>query len=174
MRITTKKGDKGKTSLYPRGMVTKDNPRIELVGVLDELNAFLGVSRCLLRNKAVRQAVEAAQEDLFLCGTEAVTPASSLKKLKKRIGDLEIGRLESFITSFENKPSLKKLCFSIPGETLVSSSLDVARTICRRAERRAVTLSRRGRLKNPRLLIFLNRLSDLLFLLARSCEQKGR
>jgi cob(I)alamin adenosyltransferase len=171
MRIATKKGDKGLTSLYPAGRVAKDDPRIELVGALDELNAFLGISRSLLKNKAVRKNILGVQSDLFILGTEAVTPAPSLGKLKKRISAADVARLDAVMERFEKKPALKKLCFSIPGQSLVSSSLDVARTICRRAERRAVTLSRRGRLKNPQFLVYLNRLSDFLYLLARSCER---
>lgn len=170
MRITTKKGDGGQTSLYPCGIVAKDHPRIELVGALDELGSFLGMARCLIHEKAVSDCVRAVQKDLFLLGAEAATSGASLKKLKKRIGVREIKRLESYIGRLEAKPPLKKLCFNISGKTLVSSSLDVARTIARRAERRAVTLTRKGSLENPSLLVYLNRLSDFLYLLARSCE----
>ncbi len=172
MSITTKKGDGGKTSLYPRGVVAKDHPRIELVGALDELNSFLGMARCLIKERAVSNAIKAVQEELFFLGAEAVTSIACLKKLKKRIGAQEIKRLESCIGRLEEKSPLKKLCFSVPGKTLVSSSLDAARTIARRAERRAVTLMRKGSLKNPSFLVYLNRLSDFLYLLARSCEGK--
>lgn len=172
MRIATKKGDQGKTALYPRGTVAKDSPRIELVGALDELNAFLGVSRCLLKDKMIRQDVKVIQRDLFLLGAEAVTSVVFLKKLKKRIGVPEVDRLESMIAALEKRLSAKKFCFSVPGGTLVSGSLDVARTICRRAERRAVGLSRKKLLKNPQFLIYLNRLSDVLFLLARARKNK--
>ncbi len=172
MTIVTKKGDRGETSLYPAGRVSKDHPRMELVGALDELNAFLGVSKCLIKDAALHASIESVQQDLFLLGAEAVTPPAFLKKLKKKIASSHIRRLERCIGRLEKRRSGGSLCFSIPGKTLVSSSLDVSRTITRRAERRAVSLRRQGKISNPLFLVYLNRLSDFLYLLARSCDVK--
>jgi len=170
MSIVTKKGDAGKTSLYLGGRVSKDDPRIELIGTLDEVSSFLGASKGLSRHPKVRRMIDAVQKDLFFLGTEAATPVSAIRKLRKRISRVEIKRLEAWIAGFEAGPS-SKFSFVLPGENFISSSLDVARALARRAERRATTLLRKGVLKNSSFLVYLNRLSDLLYLLARFCEK---
>jgi len=95
-----------------------------------------------------------------------------IKRLKKKISVREIKRLEKDIEALEAKRVVKVLCFSLAGKNLVSSCLDVSRTICRRAERRGASLAKKKSLKNSSLLTYLNRLSDLLYLLARRCENK--
>ncbi len=170
MGIVTKKGDKGKTSLYFGGMVSKDHPRVELCGALDELSSFLGVAKSLLKDKQSRAWIEAVQKDIVMIAAEVATLPAFLAKLKKRVQKKDAGRLECQIAVLESRSKKKNFCFSLPGSCLVSSCLDVARTIARRAERRTVSLLKKKQLKNKDVLIYLNRLSDLLYLLARKSE----
>jgi cob(I)alamin adenosyltransferase len=170
--IVTKKGDKGKTSLFLGGIVSKDNPRVEVNGALDELSCFLGMAKCLIRKRPVQKSLEAVQKDLIVINAEVATSPRFLKKLKKRIGKREVARLEKDIEGLEAKEPIKNFCFSLSGKNLVSSCLDVSRTIARRTERRTVTLSKKNLLKNPLILVYLNRLSDLLYLLARRSEKR--
>ncbi len=172
MSIMTKKGDKGRTSLFLGGMVAKDNPRVELEGVLDELCSFMGMSKSLVRDKQIKSRLEELQKDLFVIGAEVATLTTHLSKLSRRIDEGDNERLEKLIEKIESKRRPSERCFVLPGENLVSSVLDVGRTIARRAERRAVTLTKKNILKNPFILIYLNRLSDLLYLLARKCEKE--
>jgi cob(I)alamin adenosyltransferase len=102
-------------------------------------------------------------------GTEVATVARCLSRLRRRIHTKDIRRLEACIESLE-KRKRKNLCFSIPGKCLVSGCLDVARTIARRAERRVVSLAKKKQLNNKEILVYLNRLSDFLYLLARKSE----
>ena len=172
MSIVTKKGDQGKTSLLYGDVVSKDSPRIELNGALDELSSFLGMSKCLIKDKFTKKCLEQIQKDLMAVSAEVATPVRFIKRLKKKISVREIKRLEKDIEALEAKRVVKVLCFSLAGKNLVSSCLDVSRTICRRAERRGASLAKKKSLKNSSLLTYLNRLSDLLYLLARRCENK--
>lgn len=169
MGIVTKKGDKGRTSLFLGGIVSKDHPRVELCGTLDELSSFLGISRSLIKTRGIGACLEAIQKDLLVIGAEVATARKFVGILKKRIKSQDTRRLEGFIEGLEEGKK-KNVCFSISGKTLVASSLDVARTIARRAERRAVSLAKKNQLQNKEILAYLNRLSDLLYLLARKSE----
>lgn len=169
MGIVTKKGDQGKTSLFMGGIVSKDHPRVELCGALDELSSFLGVSKSLIKDKPVSRRLDAVQKDLLVIGAEIATGTKFVKVLKKRITKKDPDRLEEWIRSLEASGK-KNFCFSVPGKSLVASCLDVSRTIARRAERRAVSLSKKRLLLNKDILVYLNRLSDLLYLLARKSE----
>jgi cob(I)alamin adenosyltransferase len=172
MSIVTKKGDQGKTSLLYGDVVSKDSPRVELNGALDELSSFLGMSKCLIKDRFAKKCLQQIQKDLMVVAAEVATPVRFIKKLKKKISVHEIKRLEKNIEIMEAKRAVKAFCFSLAGENLVSSCLDVSRTICRRAERRVTSLAKKKSLKNNSLLIYLNRLSDLLYLLARRCENE--
>ena len=174
MRIITKTGDDGQTSLFYSGRVKKSCLKVEVLGALDELNSFLGLSKSLLKDRAVKRLIDRVQRDLFTIGSEIACGKTSLYKLKKRIEPKNIKSLESFAEKTEKKCKFKKCPFVLPGENTLSSTLDVARTVARRAERRIVALKNRGMLKNKYILIYLNRLSDLLYLLARSCETRGK
>ena len=169
MSIVTKKGDKGTTSLFLGGIVPKDHPRVELCGTLDELSSFLGVSKSLIKTRDIRDCLEAIQKDLLVIGAEVATARKFVGILKKRMDAKAAKRLENCIENLE-KAKTRDFCFSLPGKTLVASSLDVARTIARRAERRAVSLLKKKHLQNREILVYLNRLSDLLYLLARKSE----
>jgi len=167
MSIVTKKGDKGKTSLYQGKIVSKDHLRIEACGSLDELTSYLGLVKSMVREKNIVNLIELIQKDLFILATEIVTELKSLAKLKKRIDSSFIGYLNKAILEIEEKKDLEIKGFKLPGKSSISSVLDIARTITRRVERRSVTLARKKLLKNKHILIYLNRLSDLLYLLAR-------
>ena len=174
MSIVTKKGDKGMTSLYRGGQVSKDNIRVEAYGTLDELCAFLGLSRSLIKERKTGHLIQSIQQDLFVVGAEIATKSSFISKLERKIDKRDTDCLGEAIAALEKKSTFKECCFYLPGENLIASTLDIARTVARRAERRVVTLKRRGLLLNPFIIIYLNRLSDLLYLLARSYEKKHR
>lgn len=167
MSIITKKGDKGITSLCYGVKASKDNPSIEACGVLDELCSFLGLSKNLIKEQNNKKLIESIQKDLFVIGAEFATKFQHINKLKKRIDKSYIERLEKFIWDLEKKNKLKTRSFCLPGENLASSVLDISRAIARRAERLSVTLRKKKILLNGDILIYLNRLSDLLYLLAR-------
>lgn len=171
MGIVTKKGDKGKTSLFAGGFVDKDHVIVEACGTLDELCSFLGMAKSFLKNRSAKNILEDIQNDLFIVGAEVSCKAGLAGRLKKRMNSVYVARLDKIIGKLEKKNQLRKI-FCLPGENSLSGVLDVARTIARRAERRVVTLSKKRMLKNPHILVYLNRLSDLLYLLARSCATK--
>ena len=171
MPITTKTGDNGKTSLLYGSRVRKDNLRIEICGILDELNSFLGLAKSLLKDKALKKLINKVQGELFVIGGEVAAGKSS-SKLRRKIGQKNIKGLELFIEKLEKKRKLKEHTFVLPGGSTISAILDVARAIARRAERRIATLRNKGMLKNRHILIYLNRLSDLLYLTARRLARK--
>lgn len=172
MSIVTKKGDGGKTSLFLGGVVAKDDPRVEFDGILDELCSFLGVAKSLIKDKSLKRCIESLQKDLFIIGAEAATITSRLPHLSRRMECVDYRRLEVLIDGLERRRKPSERCFVLPGHNLSSSVLDVCRTLTRRAERRAVTLTKKNILVNPHILIYLNRMSDLLYLAARRCEKK--
>jgi len=167
MSIVTKKGDKGVTSLCYGVRVSKDDIRVHTFGTLDELCSSLGLSKSLIKGQKHKKLIESIQKDLFVICTELATEAKSFSKLKKRIDKTYVNRLEVAIRNLEKNKPLNRNCFCLPGENQVSSTLDISRAITRRGERLAVTLKRKGILFNDGILIYLNRLSDLLYLLAR-------
>jgi len=173
MSITTKSGDKGKTSLYRGKRVAKDHLRIEICGNLDELNSYLGLSKSLAKSKKIKKILSSVQKDLFIIGSEIATEIKFINKLKQRIDNKFVKGLEKIIDQLEKKSSLATFCFQLPGRDVSSSSLDIARTIARRLERRVVSLSKKGELKNKFILVYLNRLSDLLFLMAHKPKKKS-
>ena len=174
MSIVKKAGDRGKTDLFAGRPVSKDNIRIEICGSLDELCSFLGLARSLVRNRKTTGILEGIQRDLFTIGSEVATEARHLGKLKVRIGKTHIRRLEEHIGRMEHKRSRNECCFYLPGGSISAAILDVARTVARRVERRVVTFDRRGSLRNPEVLVYLNRLSDLLFILAQRLEKRPK
>ncbi|MCQ9205411.1 MAG: cob(I)yrinic acid a,c-diamide adenosyltransferase [Omnitrophica bacterium] len=165
--IVTKTGDKGKTSLCQGRRVNKDNVRIEACGVLDELCSYLGLAKSLIKAGKIKKTIETIQKDLFVIGTELATEKKFISQIKKRISFEQINYLEKIINSLERNSKLIKPCFQLPGHNLLSSSLDVSRTIARKLERRTTTLIRKKVLADNHILVYLNRLSDLLYLLAR-------
>lgn len=174
MRIYTRTGDEGATALFGGGRVGKDHPRVEAYGDVDELNAALGMARAAGAMPRIDEVLVPIQRDLFAIGALLATPDREKMKeqlAKARIDDARIAELEHAIDACEQE--LEPLrSFILPGGTPKSAALHVARTVCRRAERRVVHLSHDTEL--PALVvIYLNRLSDLLFMLARVANARA-
>lgn len=166
MSIVTKQGDKGKTRLFSGEEVSKNSDRIRAYGTLDELVSVMGVARALCKKDDVAKHIHELQRTLFRLGTELATKDEKKVKLDPiNAGDIEV--IEALITHHESKLKLPKE-FVIPGRNTQSATIDVARTVCRRFERSLVGLQEKNEWKNESALIFINRLSDLLFLMARS------
>jgi cob(I)alamin adenosyltransferase len=177
MSIVTKTGDSGTTALMFGRRVPKNHPRVEACGAVDELNAAIGAARAAAKHRFIRENLAAIQEDLILLmgelgvlpedlpryfkgGYSPVTPAMTAKF------DALVAKIESRNVTFKG--------WAIPGQTNDSAALDVARTICRRAERRVCALHESRGPVNPESIVFLNRLSDLLWLFARWVETKAK
>ncbi|HUH65193.1 MAG TPA: cob(I)yrinic acid a,c-diamide adenosyltransferase [Syntrophales bacterium] len=171
MKFSTK-GDGGETSLLGGQRVPKYDPRPETYGVLDEASSALGVARAMTENQKIKDIILSVQKDLLVIGAELSSMAEDTGKLTRRIGEGDIKRLEEIIDDLQKSVKLKNE-FIYPGETPISAQIDVGRTIIRRAERNAARLKSEGLLKNPEVNRYLNRLADMLFVLARYEEQKG-
>ena len=172
MKIYTKTGDKGETGLFGGDRVTKDAPRIEAYGAVDELNSLIGIIRALRPSKRIDDALRTIQNDLFVLGADLATGKANKRSLIPRISRSHIASVEKTIDSFQL--SLRPLkVFILPGGTVAASHLHYARTVCRRAERSTVRLSRSEEI-NENALVYLNRLSDLLFVLARYANHTGK
>lgn len=166
MSITTKVGDKGTTFLFSGEEVPKDCARTDAYGDIDELVSVLGVARCQSKKEDIRNIIFWIQTELFVVATELATETSSLALVRERIDQDRLSILE--VRRDELEPKIKMPAgFIIPGGTLAGAVIDHARTIARRCERKAVGLYRDGLIHNAHLLIWLNRLSDYLWLLAR-------
>ncbi|MEA3305234.1 MAG: cob(I)yrinic acid a,c-diamide adenosyltransferase [Candidatus Omnitrophota bacterium] len=174
MKISTKTGDNGSTSLLYGGRVGKDSLRLEVCGTLDELCSFLGLCKSLLKNRQGKDLMEKAQTALLVINSEITTETAFLGRLKRRLNEKDVNYLESIIEKLEKKYKPRQRGFLLPGENTVSAALDIARTITRRAERRVVTLKKKKIVKNDSILAYLNRLSDLLYLLTRFYEKKQK
>jgi cob(I)alamin adenosyltransferase len=171
MPISTKKGDKGFTSLLGGRRVPKYHLRLETYGTLDELNSFLGMARTVSKDDKVKEILLTIQNHCFIIGSELALSGKERSLLKGEITQKEVDWLTQLSTDFEAslKPEPK---FVIYGETLISSILDVARAVSRRVERRVAKMKSKKMLRNIKMLEYLNRLSDVLYLLARY-EEKG-
>lgn len=169
--VSFKNGSRVKTRLCGGRQVDKDGPQIEAVGCLDELNSFLGLVRAQEKQKRIVKIIEDIQKDLFLLGREIAAEDKLQKKLSNKISRKEVGRLDELMAGLEKRLDLKKQ-FYLPGKTLKSARIDIARAVARRAERKVTGLSKDKLLTNPAALDYLNRLSDFLFLLARLSELK--
>jgi cob(I)alamin adenosyltransferase len=174
MKIYTKTGDAGTTGLFGGGRVPKDDARVDAYGDVDELNAVLGAARATGPMPRVDEVLVAVQRDLFAIGALLATP--DVEKMhahltKARIDDARIEELERAIDACDNELEPLK-AFIVPGGTPKAAALHVARTVCRRAERKVVHLQHSVEL--PKLtVVYLNRLSDLLFSLARVANKRA-
>ena len=169
MKIYTKTGDAGETGLFGGGRVPKDDARVRAYGEVDELNAWIGFAIAIHLPTFESNVLEVIQRDLFSIGAELATPDA--KKLRASLDDATVGALERVIDSYD--PKLKPLKnFILPGGSPKAAALHVARTVCRRAERSVVTLAR-SQPVNPLIIQYLNRLSDLLFVLARAVNHRA-
>jgi cob(I)alamin adenosyltransferase len=172
MKIYTKTGDTGDTSLFGGKRVPKSTLRIDAYGTVDELNAQLGIVRALKPSAEVDNLLEKTQNQLFVLGADLASPLDVTPANKKRIQQNEIQFLEETIDGLDaHLVPLKS--FILPGGSLVSAQLHVARTVCRRAERLVDALGRKEEIgKCP--LVYLNRLADLLFVMARYVNKLTR
>jgi cob(I)alamin adenosyltransferase len=175
LRIYTRTGDEGETGLFGGGRVEKHHPRVEAYGDVDELNAALGLARSIEMMPRVDEVLVPVQRDLFAIGALLATPDREKMQqqlTKARIDDERIAQLERAIDAGEQELEPLK-SFIMPGGTPKAAALHVARTVCRRAERRVVALAA-GEADLPQLVVkYLNRLSDLLFVLARVANRRA-
>lgn len=168
MKVYTKTGDEGQTSLLSKQRVYKDNDRVQAYGTVDEANAAMGLAKSLTAKDWVINTLHPIQEELiFLNADLATEPGESTNKY--RITPDHVQRLENIIDQLDQRRIPQKH-FVTPGSTTVSAALDLARTVVRRAERWVVKLKREESVPSP-VALYLNRLSDLLFVLARCVEQ---
>ncbi len=170
MKIYTKTGDKGKTSLFGGERVSKDSERIEAYGCVDELNSQVGVVRSLKPSEEVDRILVRIQHELFVLGADLATPQTSSRKKIERINSRHIEQLERDIDRLDSVLDPLQQ-FIVPGGSRASAELHVARTFCRRAERRIVRLSKKGGV-GATPVIYVNRLSDLLFVAARYVNKR--
>lgn len=172
MKIYTRTGDEGETSLFDGTRVSKSDPRVAAYGDIDELSAVLGIARTQLRDRDVVNILDAIQRDLLALGARLADPRAKIAErvTKVELGDVDVQRLEAWIDQFtDDLPSLRN--FIVAGGSQAGASLHLARAICRRAERRVVALGPEA-VEAP-LLRYVNRLSDLLFVLARVANHRA-
>jgi cob(I)alamin adenosyltransferase len=174
MSIATKTGDGGLTGLMYNRRVSKCHPRVEAYGAVDELNAALGLARAATAQADQNARLEGIQKDLVILMGELATQEEDLPRYVKDgysvvTGD-QTAKLDFIVREIESR----KVSFrgwATPGANLAAATLDVARTACRRAERRVCALHEAGQLQNKEIIVYLNRLSDALWLMAREAEQ---
>ena len=170
MKIYTRTGDDGTTGLFGGGRVDKDHPRVDAYGAVDELNAVLGVARTACTDEGLDAVIATIQADCFSLGADLATPEES-KADVTRISAREVESLERWIDRLEEELAPLKT-FILPGGGPLAAHLHHARTVCRRAERRALALVRSGDASDATLR-WLNRLSDLLFVMARAANHRA-
>jgi cob(I)alamin adenosyltransferase len=172
-RVTTRTGDAGDTSLFGKGRVRKTDPRIAALGDLDEAQSAIGVARALTPKSAIGQQLLELQQGLYVAMAEVATPPSDLARLPVRLDAAAVEKLEGALDTLKARTRVEGR-FVVPGEEPVSAALDYARTVARRAERSVITCVDAGAVSGDVLVPWLNRLSDLLFVLARSAEGASR
>ncbi len=165
MSISTKTGDQGKTSLWSGERVPKDSFRVEAYGTVDELNSLLAEAKHLVKNESTRKTILEIQDDLFRVGGVL----ASVGDFDYPITEADPERITGYIHLLEKEVQLKG--FVIPGSTIQSAKLDTCRTVARRAERRILTLAENETVPHP-LIKYINRLSDLIYMMARYEEKK--
>ena len=177
MSIVTKTGDKGETALMYGRRVSKSNPRVDAYGCVDDLNAALGLARAFSENAFISEQILSVQKDLIVVMGELATAREDIDRYMKdefKLTDAEmIDRIGGVIVDLEKDKSLYPKDWVIPGGTVVSAALDLARTTCRRAERRVTVFIANEKDFNPEILRYLNRLSDLCWVLARYAERSS-
>lgn len=168
MKIYTKTGDKGQTSLFDNTRVDKDSIRVESYGTIDELNSSIGLARSFIKEEETRKILFDIQRSLFDVAGELATTKG--EDFPEKISEKDIKKLEGIIDHYLDKMNKEeKSMFIIPGSNQESAALHVARTICRRGERRMLTLSKEAEVRKE-LIRYVNRLSDTLYAIARFLE----
>jgi cob(I)alamin adenosyltransferase len=172
VRIYTRTGDAGETALFDGTRVRKSDPRVEAYGHVDELNAMLGLARAAGADPALAEQIVQLQHDLFALGARLADPNARIagRVRKAALGAEDVRRLEGWIDQAETELAPLRR-FVLPGGAPAGAALHVARTICRRAERCIVSLGDAA--VDPDLLAYVNRLSDLLFVLARLANARA-
>jgi len=172
VKIYTKTGDAGETSLFDNTRVSKADARVDAYGEVDELNACLGAARAAGVDSEIADALEAIQKNLFALGARLADPSSRIadRVTKAAVTAADVERLEQTLDRLDAAlPPLRR--FILPGGSSAGSLLHLARTVCRRAERRVVGLAPGS--VDPLVIVYLNRLSDLLFVMARAVNQRA-
>ena len=173
VKIYTRTGDNGETGLFDGTRVSKADPRVSAYGDVDELNAWLGLARASLADPQLSGMVEQIQRDLFALGARLADPAQKIadRVTKAVVSDGDAARLEQWIDTLEAElPPLRR--FILAGGSPAGAAFHVARTVCRRAERAIVALGPER--VDPEVVIYVNRLSDLLFVMARAANARAR
>jgi len=173
VKIYTKTGDAGETSLFDNTRVSKADARVDAYGEVDEVNACLGAAHAAGLDADLAAAIESIQKDLFALGARLADPSARIadRVTKAAVTAADIERLEQTIDRLEDEvPPLRR--FILPGGSPAGALLHLARTVCRRAERRVIGLGAGA--VEPILVVYLNRLSDLLFVMARAANHRAR
>ena len=172
MSIATKHGDKGETGLIGGARVSKADARVEAYGTVDELGAALGLARALCEDAEVRELTKAIQRELFTVAGAIASPAGGAESPTTYVTPEMVETLTAHVKRIEATEGILS-DWSLPGEHAAAASYDLARTVCRRAERAVVRLSETGVEINPQVVPYLNRLSDLLWLMGRLLELRA-
>ena len=168
-RVYTRSGDDGDTGLLYGGRISKSDLLTETYGTVDELVSMMGFARSLSQSDKVKGTLIQLQKQLFQIASELATLPENYEHLRKNLGLISVDwveTLEQTIDDFKSEVDLPA-AFIVPGASAASAAIDMSRSICRRAERRIVELKNQDRLPNPEVLRYMNRLSDLLFVIAR-------
>jgi cob(I)alamin adenosyltransferase len=171
MSIATKRGDTGQTGLPGGVRISKADSRVECYGTVDELISQMGLARAIANDEEVNELTRAIQRQLFKVGSAIGTTAESRKPAPEITPEM-VAALDQEVQRIEAMPGILD-DWSIPGELAASAAFDVARTVCRRLERQAVRLHEAGALPNALILAYLNRLSDVLWLVGRLLELRA-
>jgi len=171
-KVTTGTGDTGYTGLLGEQRVPKYDPRPDTFGTVDEATSALGLARALTSDTEVKQIIYQVQQELYLLMGELATPPENYEKMGLRMTSEHVQRLEQVESALKEEVEIPNK-FIIPGDSPDGAALDLARTIIRRAERMAVKLLHDGVIQNGEVVRYLNRLSDLIFILARYIEVKS-
>lgn len=169
MSIYTRNGDKGETRLFGGSKINKDSLRVNCYGTIDEANSIIGLAYSIVKNEDIKAELRDIQKKLFVLGAQLASDDNGKEKLGNKISQSDINCLEKIIDKYEAQVGPQKE-FVLPGETTSSSVLHVARTVVRRSERLVVTLSKETNIDGI-LIKYLNRLSDVLFIMARAEER---
>lgn len=176
MSIATRKGDDGTTGLMYNKRVPKSHPRVDAMGTVDELNAAIGLARASNSPGFVGENLFLIQKDLVTLMGEMATLAEDLDRYQKDgfqvVSPALTEKIDKLVAEIEGQ-GISYRGWATPGANMAAASLDFARTVCRRAERRVQDLIESGEFQNPEMIVFLNRLSDVLWLMARWVETKA-
>jgi cob(I)alamin adenosyltransferase len=173
MSIATKHGDKGNTGLIGGARVSKADVRVEAFGTVDELGASMGFARSICDDAEVRELTKAIQRELFIVAGAVASPLGGAESETTYVTPEMVEALTAHVTRIEATEGIFSNDWALPGDHAAAAAYEVARTVCRRAERAVVRLSETGAEINPHVVPYLNRLSDLLWLMGRLLELRA-